>query len=394
MPGRDRPDLIVELFAQPAWDRHHQLENQASIVLAWLIDRSPKVAHRLLRLWLGDFDVPDDLVIGARNQVILPSKLRPDISIDVEGRVLQLLIEVKVAGDLEDGDGHPQDEEYRRELLGLEVGEAATRAVGTLTRDASGLPDMVDLNRLRARDVEWGELRHALMTVAEEGAVGETIEAVIRSFCDAIALSIEVAKVDEEGLAEFFEMAQPAVEEIAGSLGQRVRVAPSLSNGAHYAGAKLTYEGFDDQPVVIRVFAGTAGGAMTALSEGPTLVVAVGRDHSALLKGEERSRAIEAGMKLVRTPKYAFTGLEFPLAAAVADPEAVVKDVSTAVSKARLLPQSSSPETAKRVAAVMGWEYVGHIAPPPDFTPSPSVPDTETYGPPREGQDLGGADAE
>lgn len=371
VPGRIRPNLMAELLGQPAWDQHHQLENQASIVLAWLIDRSPEVARRLIDLWLEDPELPTGAVIGVRDQVILPSKLRPDISIEVSQHSLQLLIEVKVSAELAEHNEKRQDEAYRREWQQMPAaGEAERRAVGTLTRDpeAYDLPDNVNLRDFRARDVSWAELKMALQDVADTADLDPTLAAVLQSFGEAIELHIDVATVDERSLPAFLERARPLVEQIASEAGQILGSAPSIAHGAHYAGAKLAYRALDDQPVVVRILAGVPGGAMTPIGAGHTLLVAVGRDHSILLKGTDRSRALDAGLEIVKTPKYIFTGIPVPFedAERIGAPSVVPRIVS-ALTTASMLPSGPSLDAATAVANAEGWEYKGKVNLPPGY---------------------------
>ena len=68
---RRRPSLIGALLSIPAKATNHQLENQATAVLAWLVDRSPVIAEGVLRLFLED-DAPAAGVIGARTWISLP----------------------------------------------------------------------------------------------------------------------------------------------------------------------------------------------------------------------------------------------------------------------------------------------------------------------------------
>lgn len=374
-PGRIRPNLMAELLGQPAWEQHHQLENQASIVLAWLIDRSPVIARRLIDLWLEDPDLPAGSAIGARDQVSFPSKRRPDISIDVGDRALQLLIEVKVGAQLADHSGVPQDQAYRDEWQEMTVGEAEVRAVGTLTRDpeAYDLPNKVSLPDFRARDVSWSELKSALLDVVNGDEVDSALAVVVRSFCDAIDLHIDVATVDEESLPAFLDTARPLVQDIASDIGARLGTAPSIAHGAQFAGAKLAYEALDGKPVVIRIVAGVAGGVMTPVGAGPTLLVGVGRDHSVLLKGDDRSCGLEAGLEVIKTLQFTFTGLRMAFEEAERDPPSVVAKLMPILITAGLLPPGSSERAANEVAAAEGWEYKGHINLPADWRPTPMM---------------------
>ena len=67
--GHSRPHLIVDLLDVPAKPNNHQLENQATTVLAWLVDGSPELAREVVQLFLGES--PPDGSIVARTQVSL-----------------------------------------------------------------------------------------------------------------------------------------------------------------------------------------------------------------------------------------------------------------------------------------------------------------------------------
>jgi hypothetical protein len=45
-----RPSLIGDLLSVPATKEQHQLENQTTTVLAWLVDQCPAIADAVLRL--------------------------------------------------------------------------------------------------------------------------------------------------------------------------------------------------------------------------------------------------------------------------------------------------------------------------------------------------------
>lgn len=325
------------------------------------MDRSPEIARRLVDLWLEDPKLPDDAVFGARSQIVLPSKLRPDISVEVSGRALQLLIEVKVGAPFAEHDGLSQDEAYRAEWAELNDREAQVRAVGTLTRDASERLDRVDPRQLRARDVEWSELKWTLRDVADQRSIEPVLEAVVRSFCDAIDLHLEEVVVDEAALPAFFERARPVVAEIGTMLGERLAAAPSISDGAHYAGAKLSYTGVDGGSVVIRVIGGAPGGAMTPVGAEPTLLVGVGRDHSILLKGDDRTRGLGAGFELIKTPQFTFTGLQVPLETAGRELATTADRVVSALIAASMLPAGPDIALPQAVGDALELDYKGKL---------------------------------
>jgi hypothetical protein len=65
-----RPSLVGDLLTIPALDANHQLENQATSVLAWLIDYSPILADTVLDLFVGAERARG--AVSARDQVMLP----------------------------------------------------------------------------------------------------------------------------------------------------------------------------------------------------------------------------------------------------------------------------------------------------------------------------------
>lgn len=149
-----------DLLGLTATTAHHALEDQATTVLAWLIDRSPLIARSVLRLFL---DSVGDVgrIVGAETQVSLPKPgggaLRPDLSICVSDRALQLLVEVKAASDFSvhpEFGGRRQDEVYRHLWCSPSQADAKLRAVGTLTRWPRSAQS-VNVGELVARDVSW-----------------------------------------------------------------------------------------------------------------------------------------------------------------------------------------------------------------------------------------------
>src|SRR3954449_12698847 len=118
---RLRPSLVKDLFVIPAKSTNHQIENQATAVLAWLIDRSPEFARRCLELFVGPDHVPHGPV-GARTWVTLPKPgggaVFPDLSIDATEPSFQVLVEVKIGSEFHeyptpDGTSISQPDFYR-----------------------------------------------------------------------------------------------------------------------------------------------------------------------------------------------------------------------------------------------------------------------------------------
>jgi len=163
------------------------------------------------------------------------------------------------------------------------------------------------------------------------------------------------------------------VEQIASEIGQKLGTAPSIAHGAYFAGAKLSYEALDRRPVVIRIVAGVTGGPMTPVGAGPTLLVGLGRDHSILLKGEDRARGLEAGLELIKTLQFTFTGLRMAFEEAERAPSSLVGQLTPILITTSMLPEGPSADAAKNVASAEGWEYKGHINLPPGDPPDASA---------------------
>jgi hypothetical protein len=86
--ARPRPSLIRDLLTIPAKVDNHQIENQATCVLAWLVDQSPVLARDLVEVFVGNaIDVVEP--IGARTWLSVPKPdggaVFPDLSIDGAG---------------------------------------------------------------------------------------------------------------------------------------------------------------------------------------------------------------------------------------------------------------------------------------------------------------------
>jgi hypothetical protein len=140
-----RPSLVRDLLGVPATASLHQLENQTTTVLAWLVDRSPVLARRVLNLFLGGH-APDTKLVGARTQLTLSKPgggaLYPDLSICGSDYDVQLLVEVKVDSEFHrypEFDNRIQPEVYRLLSKSPSPGDARVRAVGTLTRPDQAL---------------------------------------------------------------------------------------------------------------------------------------------------------------------------------------------------------------------------------------------------------------
>jgi hypothetical protein len=194
---RPRPSLVRDLLTIPAKVDNHQIENQATCVLAWLVDRSPVFARALLELFAGDA-LPIVEPVGARTWISVPKPgggaVFPDLSIEGADASFQLLVEVKVGSDfhafeLPDGDSALQPAFYRHAWTQAPSGpKAGCNAVGTLTRQGGDTPFRPHV--LCAHDVTWSQVRDALDVLLSAGALEEPVRLVAASFLEAIRAQI------------------------------------------------------------------------------------------------------------------------------------------------------------------------------------------------------------
>lgn len=350
-PGRDRPTLFADLLGQPSHQAHQQLENQASLILGWLCDRSPAIARALARLFLDDHPAVDSAArLGARTQVQLPSatkgNLRPDLSIEGSDRSFQLLVEVKTTASfaIHHHTGPPtlQHETYRHLWRDLTVGEARIRAVGTLTpkttTQANALPDTVDLDRLQARDVAWSQVTDLLTRLDAHGALETDVRLVAMSFRDAIPLRLAPIPLDEQAVPDFLQRAAAPAQELAQAVADALGTHATGGGSAHdFVGYYVRYTDPSEQPVVLRIIATPAGGVLCPAGEGDSLIVAIGRDANALLSGDDRANATAAGIPTRRTAKFRLTCLRWDFAAGLQrTPVDLAGEVVAQLQRARL----------------------------------------------------------
>jgi hypothetical protein len=226
-----RPSLVGDLFAVAAKDTNHQLENQATTVLAWLVDRSPAIAIAVVRMFLGEL-APSGGVIGARTQLAMPKPqggaLYPDLSICMANHALQLLVEVKVGATFhvhQDFGGELQPEVYRH--VWHELGSEGTtiRAVGTLTRSGGGNAQQAEPAELIARDVTWRELRDELQMLLQAGKVEPECRLVAESFVRAIDERLAPIPASDAELQEVFAAYGAALDALKDQICQHIQGA-------------------------------------------------------------------------------------------------------------------------------------------------------------------------
>jgi hypothetical protein len=273
------PRLFVDLMARPSTVDLLPLELQVTTALAWLADRSRPFALALLDAFLGAAPGAGEHAIGARTQVTLPplpsgGPLFPDLSIDIAGHTLQLLVEVKVDATfhthvLDDGiSAQPNTyvTAWRRAVEREGRGEARIRRVGTLSRTPADVPrpdaKLADAQTRRAADISWHSVRDLITDVAGAGGFGE-LRVLAQEFEDALEQRIlnpaGGAPIGDPTLAWGFELLAavlPAVvERVSGaSLGNRV--APQTD----YVGRYLRLDFGLPAPVEFWIYVTTAEG--------------------------------------------------------------------------------------------------------------------------------------
>jgi hypothetical protein len=300
---RLRPSLIEDLIALPATTKHHALENQSTAVLAWLADRSPAFARRLVACFLGH-NVKPDVVIGARTQISMPQPgggaVFPDLSIDGSGGAFQVLVEVKVWSDFHVYD-HPtagvlrQDVYYRRVWQELAAaGEADVRAVGTLTRE--GGPHKADPTAMVAADVSWTQIADLLEDLLAAGQLEESVRVVAESFLSAVRTVIGGEKPDPALAKAWLDEHHALVGAVVVALQRRLGGTRVPSTGGKWFRAeRLRLTDVNGVPLDLRVYVTPAGGDVNLPGWPGALVVGVERDTDGTLAASDSPAVTAAG---------------------------------------------------------------------------------------------------
>lgn len=303
---RTRPSLVRDLLGLTATTAHHALEDQATTVLAWLIDRSPPVARSVVEVFLGRAGDIDG-TIGAETQASLAKPgggaLRPDLSICVSDRALQLLVEVKVASELSiypEFDGLQQDDVYRRLWGAPSPPEAQVRAVGTLTREPRSPHRVVDADRLVARDVSWRELRDTLHGLLAAGEVASDVALIAESFVHAIDERIAPRPPTEAELASFLADYETLLEETSSCVARLLSVTrpliPTTARDLHdFAGRRIVLADEPDSKLYVRLYLAAAGSRLAIPGTADALVVGPERDTNGNLNRDEEPMVEAAG---------------------------------------------------------------------------------------------------
>lgn len=301
-----RPSLIGDLLSVPATKEQHQLENQTTTVLAWLIDRSPAIAKAVLELFLGDH-APEHGRVGARTQLSLPKPgggaLYPDLSICVAGRALQLLVEVKVDSVMAvypEFRARSQPDVYRLLWRTTSPGDARIRAVGTLTRE--GGRTTPDPNQLRASDVSWRDLRDVIDAVGPDGDIEPGARLVAESFLAAIDARIAPVHPSKVEQAAFFAATSGLLNGVAAEVGRRISGhGPAKQiHGEAYVGWRIPLPDPNNEPLFLRLYLSPAGTRLNLPGAPDALIAAPERDPNGALEKPAADRVEAAGFLKTR----------------------------------------------------------------------------------------------
>lgn len=298
----NRPSLVGDLLGVSATDTNHQFENQATTVLAWLVDWSPAVAAAVLKLFLGDHAPVELGRTGARTQITLPKPgggaLYPDLSVCVDGHAVQVLIEVKIGSDFHhypEFGGKSQPEVYREVWRTETTGGAAIRAVGTLT--LQGGVTEPDPSQLRARDITWRTLRDELQGLADHGTIEPAVALVAESFVSAIDTRIAPSTPTADEQNEFSLHYGPLLDAVKDGLVAAVRGAgtPKTIRGDAYFGWRIPLPGRTDDPLYLRLYLSAKNSRLNLAGNPDSLIAAPERDANGTLQPDEREAVAAAG---------------------------------------------------------------------------------------------------
>lgn len=332
-----RPALVADLLGIPATTSLQQFENQTSAVLAWLVDRSPAVARVVLRLFLGERNLPQSQEVGAQIQVSLPKPdggyLYPDLSICTSNHELQLLVEVKVDADLNiypEFDEEEQPNVYRRLWALSDNGEARVRVVGTLTR--TGFDTEPDPDAMVARDVTWRELREELGAMLEAGTVEPEVRLVLASFVDAIDARISPLPRSEDEDAEFLganvDLLDRVTDTVEEAFGSAVTARRS-GRGRAYISTRIATRDAEGIPLFLRLYLAAAGSRLSLHGAPDALIVGIERDPNGVLEPEAAVAVTAVGFENTKDlDSYRLHRRVYPLEE-ITDPAEVAADIVT-----------------------------------------------------------------
>jgi hypothetical protein len=344
-----RPSLVGDLLGVPATTSQHQLENQATAVVAWLVDRSPALARVVLELFLRDH-APDEGPVGARTQLSLAKPgggaLYPDLSICVGGHALQLLVEVKVDSEFHvyPEFGHRlQPAVYRLLWAPSAPSDARVRAVGTLTRLGSDAAP--DPSRLMARDASWRELRDVIEAELRTHSVEPEVRLVAESLVAAIDERIAPIPPSKEEQAAFFAGHQSTLNRVASEIGHRLEAAGPARKirGEQYFGWRIRLLDTAGQLLFVRLYLSPAGTRLNLPGAPDALIAALERDTNGTLEPSASVAAEASGFRRTKDfDGYWLHRCIWPVEGLVSD--AVSRQIADAVRTTGLV-SGKAPET-------------------------------------------------
>lgn len=260
------PNLISGLMKSPATEKQHPLERQATIVLAWLLNRSDAFCRELLsRFLVGDDEavaaVARTKTLGARPWGTLrplpglTGHLYPDLTISGSDRSFDVIVEIKVDAELH---GWPtvegvvlQPDAYLRSWLeNYEPDkEAVVRRIGTLTKTGLGVSLDPAYDSYRAADLLWSDVRFMLEGALQAHEIGPFEAAVAEDVLVALD-EVVLAKPAPGGcppdlsaeLAWACSLVQLLVDALARDLpGGTAKSAPRYVASSNYVGGNVFF---------------------------------------------------------------------------------------------------------------------------------------------------------
>lgn len=303
---RRRPSLVEDLVKLPTKPTGQPLENQATAVLAWLIDHSPSFARGFVSLIAPEVDLPNGR-IGARTWVSLRmpdgGTLFPDLSIDGPHGTFQFLIEVKVASDLATyvdarGIERMQDAQYRWGWNALESPPQRLRMVTTLTRGRER-EDRSDEHRSAVavgygERLTWTQVAHLLHRL--EPDLESYVALVAFSFSQLILKRIAITQLSTAQMKEWLLRHTRVVEQVVGGVSAQVAHASIIgTKGAGFVGQRIVIEDVRGAPLRLRIYATPAGGPQNLPGGPDAVIVGIERDAGGKLEADIAGDFVEAG---------------------------------------------------------------------------------------------------
>lgn len=213
-------NLVRDLMKCPATTSQHPPERQATVVVAWLLDRSRVFAETLLRTaFEGDTEVLSILAsnpeqIGAQTwRTLRPlpqtGALFPDLSIVTSGRQLEVMIEVKIDASVHDCSLDPDVTLWQPDAYWASwhqnydrSNEAEVRRIATLTKAGSGVAAAE--RQAPWLDLRWSTVHDILDRLLESGRIeAELLSVAIdaRSALGELVLPVAKKEIDDPVLA-------------------------------------------------------------------------------------------------------------------------------------------------------------------------------------------------